>query len=144
MENLWEMIAKERGVELGEEFIWRVKGRADKCKITLEQGLLFFAECVNTFLNSMVCQEFIAGEGEITKLPFVPKHNETYWTVEFSNDNEETIEPHANMTTWWGFKDDYLNKMTGLVFRTKEEAESYLPTFKERLKEVGWIEKKKN
>lgn len=131
MNNLWEMIAKARNVELGEEFIWRVVGRVERCKVC-EDGFYVFEEDKYT-QNHYSLGSFLMGEGEITKLPFEPKLNETYWSYNSCIRADDWI--------WLDSSFDYRNKMLGLVFRTKEEAENYLPTFKEKLKEVGWLEK---
>ena len=88
MENLWEMIAKARGVELAEEFI--------------------------------------VGEREITKLPFKPKYGDTYWTY-YGKPGR------INSFMWNDEMFDYKNKLLGIVFRTKEDAERNLPLFLERL-----------
>ena len=135
MENLWVIIAKERGVSLDEEFIYGINGVKDsKCKITREKGLETYNERLNSWVDDCrYIDQFIKGEGEITKLPFEPKLNETYWSYNSCIRADDWI--------WLDSSFDYRNKMLGLVFRTKEEAENYLPTFKERLKEQGWLEK---
>ena len=129
MENLWEMIAKARGVKLGADFIWTLNGKGDKCKITLEEGLLVYDNYVNAFISgSMCCNEFITGEGEIEKLPFRPKRVEVYYTIIH---NTATVSYH-----WADTTADYERLIAGLVFRTKEEAEAYIPTWKERISKL--------
>ena len=81
MENLWEMIAKARGVELNEEFIWVFLGSEYKYKITTN-GLQVFRH--EGWFCSYSVDEFIEGEGEIEKLPFRPQIGDTYYTI-FSN-----------------------------------------------------------
>ena len=81
MENLWEMIAKARGVELNEEFILCTKGLEYKHRITTN-GLEAFRH--EGWFCSYGIDEFIKGVGEIEKLPFRPQIGDTYYTI-FSN-----------------------------------------------------------
>ena len=78
MDNLWEMIAKARGVELDEEFIWDYKGFKYKHRITT-YGLQILVEdkwfCAHTSTTA-----FIEGAGTIEKLPFRPQKDDKYYT----------------------------------------------------------------
>ena len=121
MENLWKMIAEVRGVELDEEFIWDYKGFKYKHRITTS-GLQIFVED-KWFGNSTSATAFIEGAGEIEKLPFRPQIGDTFYTI-FSN-------TMVTSERWAGSAGDYARLMAGLVFRTKEEAAAYIPTWKE-------------
>ena len=129
MENLWETIAKARGVEIKEEFLYSLDGAEYRYRIN-GKGLEMYED--GHWYPSSRSNAFIKGEGKIEREPFVPKMGETYWSY------HDEVKP-CNYT-WTGCLFDCINKITGIVFRTKEEAEDYLPTFKERLKEVGWLE----
>ena len=78
MENLWEMIAKARGLELNEEFILCAKGLEYKLRITTN-GLEAFRH--EGWFCSYGVDEFIRGVGEIEKLPFRPQIGDTYYTI---------------------------------------------------------------
>ena len=125
MENLWEMIAKARGVELDEEFLfsWNnftYRHRIRECGLEyFKNGLWFGAKCVD---------EFIRGIGKIEKLPFRPKRVEVYYTIIH---NTATVSYHWGDTTA-----DYERLIAGLVFRTKKEAEAYIPTWQERISKL--------
>lgn len=125
MDNLWEMIAKARGVELDEEFIWVSIGSNYKYKITTCGLYIFVAE---QWGSACTVNEFIAGAGTIKKIPFRPQKGDTYYTP-FSN----TL---VLDDIWAGNTVDYARLIAGVVFRTIEEAESYLPTWKERISKL--------
>ena len=123
MENLWKMIAEARGVELDEEFKW--SNLTDKYRIR-ESGLEHFED--GQWCNSLRAIEFIVGIGEIEKLPFRPKRAEVYYTIIH---NTATVSYH-----WADTTADYERLIAGVVFRTREEAEAYLPTWKERISKL--------
>ena len=123
MENLWEMIAKARGVELGDEFKWY--NFKDKYRIR-ESGLEHFED--GQWCNSLRAIEFISGIGEIEKLPFRPQRAEVYYTIIH---NTATVSYH-----WADTTADYERLIAGVVFRTREEAEDYIPTWIERINKL--------
>ena len=118
MENLWETIAKARGVELNEEFKWNDL----TYKITDYDGLLVL-DCSCVWVMSGRMHGFIKGEGKIERLPFRPKRAEVYYTIIH---NTATVSYH-----WADTTADYERLIAGLVFRTKEEAEAYIPIWQE-------------
>ena len=126
MENLWEMIAKARGVELNEEFKWNDL----TYKITDYDGLLVLdCSCVWMWVKSKGVLSFIRGGDDcvIEKIPFVPKMGEIYWS--YYNNQEIYIETYC----WNDSTFDKERKLLGIVFRTKQEANDYLTTWKKRL-----------
>ena len=122
MENLWGMIAKARGVELGEEFLYSWGSFTDKLRIS-EEGLELYE--AGRWYASSYAHVFIRGSGKIERLPFRPKKDEIYYTIIY---NTATGSYH-----WADTSADYERLIAGLVFRTKEEAEAYIPTWKERI-----------
>ena len=128
MENLWELVAKARGVELGEEFLYSLGNYEYKYRIS-ERGLEYydnddggrwtFSDCSN---------EFIKGIGKIERLPFRPKRVEVYYTIIH---NTATVSYH-----WADTTADYERLIAGVVFRTREEAEAYIPTWIERINKL--------
>ena len=130
MNNLWEIIAKERGVSLDEEFIYGINGVKDnKCKITREKGLETYNERLNSWVDDCrYIDQFIKGEGEIAKIPFEPKMGENYWTY-----CAGITLPIIECYSWGNSCYDRERKLFGIVFRTEQEAIDYLPTWEKRL-----------
>ena len=122
MENLWEMIAKARGVAINEVFKWQ----GSKYKITNYEGLLVLE---NGWVKSRSVLSFIRGGDYcvIEKIPFAPEIGENYWT--YYNNQEIYIETYC----WNDSTFDKERKLFGIVFRTEIEASDYLPTWKKRL-----------
>ena len=69
----------------------------------------------------------ITGEYKIEKIPFAPKMGEKYWT--YYNSQEIYIETYC----WNDSTFDKERKLLGIIFRTKQEAKDYLPTWLKRL-----------
>ena len=125
MENLWEMIAKARGLELNEEFIFIHNGLELKHKITTD-GLCCFGHEV--WYRSYGTDGFIRGEGVIEKIPFRPQKGDNYYTI--VNENEVII------SLWENRSIDYTRLISAVVFRTREEAEAYIPTWLDRISKL--------
>ena len=123
MENLWEMIAKDRGVELNEEFKWN----GLIYQITDYDGLLVL-DCSCAWVTSGRIHGFIKGEGKIEKIHFLPKVGETYWTY-----TDGVYAPIVRRYSWDNSCYDKERKLLGIVFRTEQEAKDYLPTWEKRL-----------
>ena len=126
--NLIPIIAKELGVEIGEEF--KIKGiTLYKYRINndkLEVKLLDDKWETSTLSISLL------GDIEIIKLPFEPKTGDEYWTY------SETWEVED-----WVWTYDFLDlvyKRVGIVFRTKEEAIKARPDKYKELTSKEWKE----
>ena len=124
MENLWEMIAKARGVEINEEFLYSLDAVMYKYRIS-EKGLEIYQD--EQWYPSSRANVFIKGEGKIERLPFRPKMIETYYSI---NHNSPVN------YTWIDSTTDYARLIAGLVFRTREEAEAYIPIWQERINKL--------
>ena len=120
MENLWNLIAKARGVELNEEFILVYMGSKYKHKITNYGLNIFIGE---EWCGSRAVDEFIRGEGEIEKIPFKPQKGDKYYTIILNKTTESYF--------WDDTSTDYARLIAGVVFRTREEARLYIPTWLE-------------
>ena len=125
MENLWETIAKARGVKLDEEFLYSLDGTKYKYRIN-EKGLEMYED--GQWYSSSRANAFIRGEGKIEREPFRPKRVEVYYTIIH---NTATVSYHWGDTTA-----DYERLIAGVVFRTREEAEAYIPTWIERINKL--------
>ena len=125
MENLWEMIAKARGVNLAEEFLYSLDYSKYKYRIS-EKGLEIYED--GQWYPSSLANDFIIGEGKIERLPFRPQIDNSYFTI--INENEVII------SLWENRSIDYTRLIAGVVFRTREEAEDYIPTWKERINKL--------
>ena len=123
MENLWETIAKARGVAINEVFKWQ----GSKYKITNYEGLLVLED---GWVKSRSVLSFIRGGDDcvIERLPFRPRRAEVYYTIIH---NTSTVSYH-----WADTTADYERLIAGLVFRTREEAEAYIPTWIERINKL--------
>ena len=114
--NLIPVIAECLGVRIGEEFDVNVPymGKARYCRYKLtDRGLLRKDGDwipASGFLEGLVCGDF-----EISKLPYEPKVNDVYWTYAI-----DIFEPVS--VVWLNYATDYARKLTGIVFRTEEEA----------------------
>lgn len=131
--NLVPIIAKELGVEIGEEF--NVTGYAKTIRFKFDEtGLLWIDECEKIWAYTDVSTFFrlIDGDVEIIKLPFEPKTGDEYWTY------SETWEVED-----WVWTYDFLDlvyKRVGIVFRTKEEAIKARPDKYKELTSKEWKE----
>lgn len=128
--NLISLIAKELGVEIGEEF--KIQGylgskyrwKEDKLEVNFGGEWLRSGLTINDLVNS-----------KAIKLPFEPKYGEEYWTYMGNNGTDD-----------WGFYQeiwndsvfDYIYKSAGCVFRTKEEARAALPVKYKELTGKEW------
>ena len=123
MENLWETIAKARGVAINEVFKWQ----GSKYKITNYEGLLVLGD---EWTKSRSVLSFIRGGDDcvIERLPFRPQRVEVYYTIIH---NTATVSYH-----WADTTADYERLIAGVVFRTREEAEAYIPTWIERINKL--------
>ena len=119
------MIAKARGVKLNEEFLYSFNGPKYKYRIS-GKGLEVYE--YEQWFPSSHSDAFIRGEDKIERLPFRPKRVELYYTIIH---NTATVSYHWGDTTA-----DYERLIAGVVFRTREEAEAYIPTWIERINKL--------
>ena len=119
------MIAKARGVELGEEFLYSWSIFTAKLRIN-EEGLEIYED--GQWCASIHANTFIRGDGKIERLPFRPQRVEVYYTIIH---NTATVSYH-----WADTTADYERLIAGIVFRTREEAEAYIPTWIERINKL--------
>ena len=70
----------------------------------------------------------VTGEYKIKKLPFAPKIGENYWTY-----SDGVTLPVTAWYPWGNTCYDKERKLFGIVFRTEQEANDYLPTWEKRL-----------
>lgn len=119
MKNLMPKVAKLLGVEIGEEFKVNFKdttycgAKEARARITKDNfQLLHQISCQWVDFNGLMLK-LIKGELEIIKLPWKPKKDERYWTVE---------EDHILKDIWDNDMMDYSYFKLGNCFRTREEA----------------------
>ena len=114
MKNLMPEVAKLLGVEIEEEF--RIKKYDNRKFKFYKDGLKMKWDRENEWnINNTWLMGLYTGEDEIVKLPWKPKNNEQYWTVE-----EDSI----FYDSWDNNMMDYSYLKLGNCFRTKEEAEA--------------------
>lgn len=125
--NLIPVIAKELGVEIGEEFEIKDFGRYRFTETQLE--------CVdcndNGSPSSFPLNSFL--KAEIIKFPFEPKKGEEYWSYwqDWAVTNFRWSNEYVN---------EYFRKATGCVFRTKEKALAARPAKYKELTGKEWRE----
>ena len=127
MKNLWGIIAKARGVELDEEFLYSLSNFEYKYRIS-ERGLEYYDNDGGRWNFSECNSEFIKGIGRIEKLPFTPKVGEYYWTYVC-----DVSKINIMQYSWCNDYSDKERKLLGIVFRTEQEVMAYLPTWHKRL-----------
>lgn len=119
--NYMENVAKMLGVELEEEFMI---DSSDKVYRFFKNGLCF--QCSGAWLPAEYqFFDLIKGDSKIIKLPWQPKHNETYYR------------PWRNFTGaasayWNNAVEDFAFKEAGMMFRTAEECEAALPVLRKK------------
>ena len=129
--NLVPIIAKELGVEIGEEFQLVDKGLSGVVYRFTIAGLERQSVTTGEWKMSEIMLNNFLGK-EITKLPFEPKTGDEYWTY------SETWEVED-----WVWTYDFLDlvyKRVGIVFRTKKEAIAARPDKYKELTGKEWKE----
>lgn len=125
--NKIKKVAKVLGYEVGEEFnIIFGNGEYSEYnpfKFTETSLVDKDGEVVNNHIGCL-----ITGNYTTEKLPFKPKPGELYYSIDNYN--------NAWGYDWVGTTSDYTRLIAGIVFRTLEEAEAYLPTWKERISKL--------
>ena len=119
--NYMQDVAKMLGVELEEEF--KIDS-SDTIYRFFKNGLCF--QCDGAWLPAEYqFFDLIKGDSKIIKLPWQPKHNETYYR------------PWRNFTGaasayWNNAVEDFAFKEAGMIFRTAEECEAALPVLRKK------------
>ena len=127
--NLIPIIAKELGVEIGEEFKFSGNQNVFTYRFTNEE---IQSKCKGRDWGTSVIDLNVVLKQEIIKLPFEPKTGDEYWTY------SETWEVED-----WVWTYDFLDlvyKRVGIVFRTKEEAIKARPDKYKELTSKEWKE----
>jgi hypothetical protein len=134
--NLIPMIAKELGVEIGEEF--RIKDESgideDFHRFT-DCGLVYYDQAMCEWQESAMIIDLIDGRAEVVKKPFEPKEGERYWYVYWGTEYIKVTD--------LPFEDDdmhYHHKYCGNCFRTEAEAEKHKYEIYEKLTGKKWKE----
>lgn len=120
--NYMQDVARMLGVELGEEF--KLDGGEKKYKFT-ENGLYFYVSDRWWQCSNFLLPRILRGNVEIIKLPWQPKHNETFYRP-WRNFTGATSEYWNNAVT------DFALKEAGMIFRTAEECEAALPALRKK------------
>ena len=132
--NLIPMIAKELGVEVGEEFkivpldgIYRLSDFGLQTKIFLNSG--------ERWESSKYITPLLTGQYQIKKIPFEPKDGERYWYVYWTAE-------HIGVTDILFADGDmhHHHKYCGNCFRTETEAEKHKFEIYEKLTGRKWEE----
>lgn len=135
--NLIPMIAKELGVEVGEEF--KVTRYSNVVFRFDETSLQFFATLNNDWreVSDELYKMIMKGDTEVEQLPFKPKKGERYYRIFIHMDGDISI----ISDTWDGWTTDCMCKYCGNCFRTEAEAEKHKYEIYEKLTGKKWEEK---
>ena len=131
MVNKMKELVSIFGKEIGEEFnIVNSDGNY------LKDNPYHFTEvCIvdsDGFARNYLIIELVTGAYTIEKAPFTPKNGEEYYTYYFSG-YDSPFNGRILINQWEDSPIDKMNKLLGIVFETKKEAEDYLSTFERRL-----------
>ena len=128
MNYIKDVVEKVLPVGIGEEFNVIVDGnysRHNPFKFTETDLVDTFGDVFNKYIGRI-----ITGEYKIEKAPFVPKDGERYWTyISFGLGRGISI----GYYDWAGSSFDQERRLMGVIFRTREDAEDYIPTWRKRL-----------
>lgn len=134
--NLIPKIAKELGVEIGEEFCIKDESGIDEDfhRFT-DCGLVYYDQAMCEWQESARIIDLIDGRAEVVKKPFKPKEQELYWHV-YVGDGEI-----GNTRFSSGNTNDLMRVYCGNCFRTEKEAEAHKYEIYEKLTGRKWEEK---
>ena len=126
MNYIKDIVEKVLPVDIGEEFNIILDNGAysvhNPFKFTETDLVNKDGDNITSYIGYLV-----TGEYKIKKLPFAPKMGEKYWT--YYNSQCIYIETYC----WSNSSFDKERKLLGVIFRTKQEAKDYLPTWLKRL-----------
>lgn len=113
--NKMAEVAKLLGVDIGEEF--ELVGSHTLTRITTEG--LEYRQCDTAWQKCPgVLMDLLTGKAKIRRKPWMPKNEEYYYTPTFEDSNMNAL---GNL--WVGSEDDMAVYNSGLLCRTREEAE---------------------
>lgn len=121
-EKVLEVLRKEIGVEIGEEFdVYKKGNMLWRCKFERNR---FFCKGHYEFQKSEVWKNIIANFHEYTfkRKPFIPEYEEEYFFLSWKYDENNNIEFSVLHNIWVDDIVDYGTLALGNVFRSKEEA----------------------
>ena len=125
--NKIKEVAKALGYEVGEEFnLIFTDGkysRYNPFKFTETDLVDTFGGVFTNYIGRI-----ITGEYKIEKIPFVPKIGEDYWTYACFG-----LQITIMQYIWRNDYSDKERNLLGIIFKTKQEAKDYLPTWQKRL-----------
>lgn len=135
-QKVFEVLRKEIGVEIGEEFdVYKKGNMLWRCKFE-ENG--FFRRGIYGFLKSENWKDIIGNFYNYTfkRKLFVPKYEERYFSLVAGHDENNNIKFKVLQSTWRDGVVDYSMLALGNVFRSKEEALASKDKLLERLNEL--------
>ena len=127
MNYIKDIVEKVLPVDIGEEFNIILDNGAysvhNPFKFTETDLVNKDGDNITSYIGYLV-----TGEYKIKKLPFAPKMGENYFTY-----SVDFILPVIEYYSWGNSCYDKERKLLGIVYRTEQEAEDYLPTWEKRL-----------
>lgn len=121
--NLMPIIARELGLEIGENFKIEHNDKEHICVLT-KKGLYHYAG-KHRWRSDIILKKIIFGEFEVIKLPWHPKFLDKYF---YPNYNFK----YVWCSVWRSTPCDFALKEAGMIFRTQEECEAALPALRKK------------
>lgn len=128
--NLIPMIAKELGVEVGEEF--QIDFRDDKKLFMFSETALLEKGGKEPIYRTLA--DLVYGVRKIIKLPFEPKNGDKYFRIFIHSDGDINV----CSDTWMDWTTDYMCKYCGNCFRSEAEAKAHKQEIYEKLTGREW------
>lgn len=119
--NIMSEVAKALGVEVGDI----IQIFSDKYMFT-KDGLFQIDEHgeIRSYPECGLLHELLTGETEFIKIPWKPKHGDTYYSINIVGCKRE---PMVIKYFWDDYSVECLkDNALGMIYRTKEEAEAHL------------------
>ena len=127
MSYIKDIVEKVLPVAIGEEFnIILDDGRYcmyNPFKFTETDLVDTHGGVFTAYIGRIITQEY-----KIEKIPFVPKMGENYFSYGAGLER-----PYIEQLVWANICYDRERKVLGIIFKTKQEAIDYLPTWEKRL-----------
>jgi len=123
--NYMESIASLLNIELEENFRISNQTKNDADTFFISRDGFFIKDKSGNidYARASILLDILTGKLEIIPSQFLPKYNEDYYKVIFTQDESGFIKSrHIVKEKWKGNSSDYANYQTGNTFRTEEQA----------------------
>ena len=127
--NLMPEVAALLGVEIGEEFIIQNADRKENVVLAMDGFHVIQPNDVLGPDHGKLLSKVLQGLYEVVKLRWEPKRGESYYAINIA----DTTTPYIAWHAWNGYVRDYVSLQSGIIYKTKEEAQAHMAEDYERL-----------